>query len=143
MTNYVNAIAKFAPNAEVSIIGDPTIYSNIVWGTNQTPIDQATIDAWVIANPGWDEPVLILTKYEFRKLYSMAERITIDSYQNNPNISAENKAILFTILKDLELSGEVQLYNPDVIAGVSFLEAVGLLPTGRAAEILSNTPPPG
>ena len=55
-------------------------------------------------------------------------------------LAAQNKAVLSTIMKDLDVSGEVQLDNPDVAAGVQFLETVGLLGAGRAAQILSNTP---
>lgn len=74
------------------------------------------------------------------ELFTFQERIAVDNFAGNPNISAQNKAILSTIMKDLDVSGEVQLDNPDVAQGVQFLEAVGLLSQGRSAQILSNTP---
>ena len=60
---------------------------------------------------------------------------------SNPNISAQNKAVLSTIIKDLDVSGEVQLDLPDVAQGIGFLEQIGLIGTGRAAQIISNSPP--
>jgi hypothetical protein len=49
--------------------------------------------------------------------------------------------MLITMNKDMELSQSVFLTNPDVAAGVGFLETLGLIAPGRAAEVLSNTPP--
>ena len=59
----------------------------------------------------------------------------------NPNLSVQNKAVLSTIMKDLEVSGSVELDNPDVAQGIGFLEQVGLIGAGRAAQIISNSPP--
>lgn len=83
----------------------------------------------------------VLTKYQFRKLFTFSERITIDNFAMNPNLSVQNKAVLSTIMKDLEVSGSVELDNPDVAQGIGFLEQVGLIGAGRAAQIISNSPP--
>ena len=116
-------------------------YAGIVWNElDPTPNPtQAELDGWIAALS--DSPANVLTKYQFRKLFTFNERLAIDNIQSSTTISAQNKGILSTIIKDLELSGEVFLDNPDVINGVGFLEQVGLLAAGRAAQILSNTPP--
>jgi hypothetical protein len=43
--------------------------------------------------------------------------------------------MLRTLEKDLELAQDIDLDDPDVIAGLAFLEALGLLADGRADEI--------
>jgi tRNA(Ser,Leu) C12 N-acetylase TAN1 len=43
--------------------------------------------------------------------------------------------------KDMELSAEVQLTNPNTIAGVQMLEQLGLIGVGRAAQVLANRVP--
>jgi hypothetical protein len=53
-----------------------------------------------------------------------------------------DKAIIRTIMNDLNTSGEVQMYNPDVLAGVTLMEQLGLIGPGRGAQIISMTPPP-
>ncbi len=138
--NYVDAVAGFAPGTPVSAVGDPFVYENLVWGEGVTPIPQASLDSWIAANPAGPGGVT-LTKYQFRKLFTFTERIGIDNFASNPGISDQNKAILSTIIKDLEVSGEVQLFNPDVAQGIGFLEQIGLIGVGRSAQILSNTPP--
>ena len=45
-------------------------------------------------------------------------------------------------MNDLNTSGEVQMYNPDVLAGVTLMEQLGLIGPGRGAQIISMTPPP-
>ena len=90
------------------------------------------------AAPSW--ATTVLTKYEFRKLFTLTERIGIDNVQANTTIAAGTKAAINTMNIDLNLSGLVFLNNPDVIAGVNLLEQVGLIAVGRAAAILSNTP---
>lgn len=44
MANYLDAILSIDSTYEVSISGDPSVYSNIDWGS-ETPIAQATLDA--------------------------------------------------------------------------------------------------
>ena len=46
--NYLDAILSLEPDYEVSVIGDPSVYENINWGS-ETPINQATLDS-VIAS---------------------------------------------------------------------------------------------
>ena len=140
MTTYIQAISKGFPLVQCHAAGDGSVYENLVWDSGEAIPSKETLDAWIAANPSVND-VRILSKYQFRKLFTFQERLVIDNYQANPSISTQNKMILSTIFKDLELSGEVQLDNPDVASGVQFLESCGLLATGRANQVLANQSP--
>ena len=45
------------------------------------------------------------------------------------------------MMRDLEVSGEVDLHLLDVIQGVQFLKQIGILTAVRATRILANLPP--
>lgn len=137
--NYIDAIGLGFPTVHCHVVGDPSNYDNIVWEGGAPLPTQATLDQWMAANPEGPRPNT-LTKYAFRKLFTQSERIAVDNAQSNAAIPAQYKAVLLTIAKDMELSAEVQLDNPDTIAGVGFLQTLGLIGPGRAAMILSNTP---
>jgi hypothetical protein len=139
-TTYIEAIGKGFPGVQCHAIGDGSTYESLVWDAGQPIPSQQVLDEWIASNPSVSSE-RVLTKYQFRKLFTFTERVNIDNFAMNPNISAQNKAVLSTVMKDLEVSGEVQLDLPDVSAGIQFLEQVGLLATGRAAQIIANTPP--
>ena len=44
--NYLDAILYLDPTYEVAVIGDPTVYANIDWGS-ETPFSEAALDAVV------------------------------------------------------------------------------------------------
>ena len=137
---YIEAIGKGFPGVQCHAIGDGSTYESLVWDAGQPIPDKTTLDQWIAANPS--VPIgIALTRYEFRKLFTFTERVAIDSSPTNTAIPANYRAMLLTLLKDLELSGEVQLWNPDVQQGIGLLEQIGLIDQGRAAQILSNTPP--
>lgn len=138
--SYLSAISIGFPLVQCHSTDDGSVYENLVWDSGEPIPPKSALDAWIAANPN-ALPERVLTKYQFRKLFTFTERVNIDNFAMNPNISAQNKAVLSTILKDLEVSGEVQLDLPDVSDGIQFLEQVGLLATGRAAQIFANTPP--
>ena len=136
--NYIEAIGIGFPLVQCHTLGDGSDYNSLVWDAGEAIPTKETLDTWIAANPKANSE-RILTKYQFRKLFTFTERVSIDNFATNPAITAQNKAVLSTIMKDLDVAGEVQLDNPDVAQGVQFLETVGLLGTGRAAQILSNT----
>lgn len=138
--DYIDAIGLGFPNVKCHIVGDPNNYDNIVWESGTPLPSQTTLDEWILANPTGPKP-RVLTKFEFRKLFTMNERIAIDNAGTNTAIPALYRAMIVTALKDYELSWEVQLDNPDVQQGVNFLEMIGLIAPGRAVVILSNTAP--
>jgi hypothetical protein len=138
---YIQAISIGFPDVGCHSSGDASVYENIIWDSGNLLPSKEVIDAWIASNSGVRLNQIEITKYEFRKLFTFSERIAIDSAPDNTNISSENRAILYTMFKDLDLSGMVQMYNPDVISGVNFLEQIGLLSSGRAAQILSIIKP--
>lgn len=83
----------------------------------------------------------ILTKFQFRKLFTMAERIAVDNAQYSSKLSSTQKATVATVVKDLDSSAEVHLGTPDVTNGVGYLASVGLITPQRAQRILANLPP--
>lgn len=137
--SYMQAISLGFPAVQCHAIGDGSVYEDIIWDSGAALPSKETLDAWIAANPSIDS--MTVTKYDFRKLFTLNERIAIDNAASNTNIPAQYRATLVTILKDLELSAVVILTNPDVAAGVNLLETIGLIASGRAADILSNTPP--
>jgi hypothetical protein len=135
---YIQAIGIGFPSVHCHAIGDGSVYTDIVWDSGAALPSQTTLDQWIASNPV--ATVVAVTKYEFRKLFTLPERMAVDSAPTNTAIPANYRAMLYTFMKDLELSQEVQLTNSDVMQGVGFLEQLGLLAPGRAAQILSNTP---
>lgn len=140
MTTYMQAIAIGFPGVQCYAPGDGSVYEDIVWESGLPMPSKATLDSWIASNPTALAQGVILTKYEFRKLFTLNERVAIDNVQSNTLVPAQYRAILLTMAKDMELSAEVQLGNADTQAGVELLEQLGLIATGRAAQILSNTP---
>jgi hypothetical protein len=136
---YIQAITVGFPAVQCHATGDGSVYADIINDGEVAIPSQAILDTWIAANPDPVEAV-ILTKFQFRKLFTLTERVTVDNAQLNTAIPANYRAMLLTMAKDMELSAEVQLNNPDTVAGVNFLETLGLIATGRAAMILSNTP---
>jgi hypothetical protein len=117
--------------------GDPYIYDNLEWTGGDAIPSQDDLDVWISSNF-----TKTLTKYQFRQLFTLTERVTCDNFALNSAIPANYKAILVTMFKDLEVSAEVHLDNPQTQQGVQMLEQLGLIGHGRAAQILANTPAP-
>lgn len=139
MTSYIEAIGRGFPAVQCHALGDGTDYDSLVWESGAPLPSKEALDAWIAANPV--STGVSLTRYEFRKLFTLNERVAIDNANANTTIPANYRAVLVTLMKDLELSGLVELSNPDVIAGVRLLEQVGLIATGRGDRILANLPP--
>ena len=77
-----------------------------------------------------------LTKLQFRRLFAFDELVKMDNWQDSPDISAQNKAILKTLQTNMDLAEFIDLTDDLTQHGVQFLEAVGILGAGRANEIL-------
>lgn len=138
---YIQAIGVGFPTVQCQAIGDGSVYENITWLGGAPLPSKETLDEWIAANPQTDQGI-VLTKYQFRKLFTLSERVAIDNAPTDPNIPAQYRAMLLTITKDLDLSSEVFLTtNPDVAAGVGLLEQLGLIGPGRGAQILANQLP--
>jgi hypothetical protein len=136
--SYIQAIGNGFPAVQCHALGDGTIYSNIVWDAGAPLPTQAILDAWIAANP---EVPSSITKYQFRKLFTLPERVAIDNVADNTTIPAEYKAMILTMYKDIDAALEIELTSSDMQQGIFLLEQLGLLVSGRAAQILSNQPP--
>lgn len=138
---YIQAIGDGFPAVNCHAVGDGSVYEDIIWDGGAPLPSKEVLDEWIAANP-MSSKGIVLTKYQFRKLFTLQERIIIDSAHLNTNIAPEYRAALLTMTKDLDLSNEVFLTtNPDVATGVNMLEQLGLIAPGRSAQILANQPP--
>lgn len=75
-------------------------------------------------------PHVRLTKLEFLRRFTLNERILMRA-------AAQQSPQMYDYMAMLEMAEEVFLDDPDTIAGVTYLEQLGLLATGRATEILN------
>lgn len=140
---YLEAISIGFPLVQCHAPGNGSVYEDIIWDGGAALPSKETLDAWIAANPSTTENGIVLTKYQFRKLFTLNERVAIDNAPNNTAIPAQYRAMIVTMTNDLNLSGEVYLTtNPDVAAGLNMLEQLGLIGPGRAAQILANQAPP-
>jgi hypothetical protein len=83
----------------------------------------------------------ILTKLEFRRKLTDAERPYIDefnaTFESNGLLTVEQKRAIRSGLEDYKVAQEVNLDDPQTQAMVQLYEALGLIAAGRATEILS------
>lgn len=94
-----------------------------------------------LASPGWTykngvfsppemvtEKILILTQLEFLRRFTLNERIKIRASQD---------LMVIDFLYLLSQAQEICLDDPDTVAGVNYLEQIGLIDENRATEILN------
>ena len=103
-------------------------------GTTTTPTTGNT-------TPTTGTVTIEITKFQFRKLFTTAERIIIDNLATNPAYSDSVKSVVATLLEDIRVSNVVILTSADVVNGVNYLASVGIITTARAKQILANQPP--
>lgn len=104
-----------------------------------------TNGAWVAcgnAGPGWlydgatfaapaPLPVEnVISKVQYLKRFTQAERIAIRE-------AAKTSAVVNDYVQLLDAASDVDLADPDTVAGVQQLESAGLLAAGRAVEVLA------
>ena len=82
-----------------------------------------------------DPSLRLLTKLGFRRRFTLAERVAVDAAPGNPAFPGNVRAILLTMATDLSLAEEIDLDDADVISGLTLLEQLGVIASGRAAEI--------
>lgn len=83
-----------------------------------------------VVEPPLPHVVPVLSKYEFLKRFTSAERKAI-------NAAAKVNADIEDFKTLLDAAQEVDCGNEDTVAGVNALEAAGILAAGRAAQILN------
>jgi hypothetical protein len=135
--SYLDAVREGFPTVMATCNGDPFVYDNLEWTGGDALPSQDDLDVWISGNL-----TKTLTKYQFRQLFTLNERVICDNFALSPAIPANYKAILVTMFKDLEVSAEVHLDNPQTQQGVHLLEQLTLIGVGRANQILANQPAP-
>lgn len=85
---------------------------------------------------------LPITKYEFRALFTVQERMAVDafnvSYDVNPGLSDTQKAQIRTGLQDFDAALSIAVpFLDSVVAMINLYQSVGILSEARAAEIIS------
>jgi hypothetical protein len=134
--SYLEAISIGFPTVQCHCIGDGADYNSLVWDAGDPIPDQTTLDQWILSNPISNNT--IVTKYEFRSLFTILERVSIDNVQFNPSISDYHKSILVTIAKDMENAEYIDLTEINTQQGVFLIEQLGLIASGRTSQILAN-----
>lgn len=86
---------------------------------------------------------LPLTKLQFRKLFTQAERESIDAlhagFESLAYLTDEQKAAMRTGLEDYRTAENIaKPFEPGVFAMVGMYQALGLLTPERAAEVLNG-----
>lgn len=84
----------------------------------------------------------ILTKLEYRRLFTFEERMAIDAftseYLNVPQLSDEQKSAIRTSLQDYADAQEINLDDADTIKGIGLYAQFGLIAQERFAEVLNG-----
>lgn len=112
-----------------------TLFASPPVGNGGTILDANAMPVWALPTPQpepapeYVPPVTKLTKLEYLRRFTQDERIAIRQ-------AASASPVLDDYLRLLELAEDVTLTDPDTMAAVAMLEAVGLLVAGRAEEIL-------
>lgn len=85
---------------------------------------------------------LPLTKYQFRQLFTFAERVAVDeleaSLEQHPGLTVEQRASIRTGLKDFNAAQDVaRPFLPDVLTMLDLFVSLGILTPERKAQIVS------
>lgn len=104
----------------------PVEWSGMEFATHDhTPVAEIAPDGAIVGQSS-----RILTKLEYLRRFTQDERIAIRQ-------AATQSPVLDDYLRLLDMAQEVNTGDPDTVAAVRMLEAVGLLSQGRAIEVLS------
>jgi hypothetical protein len=80
----------------------------------------------------------IITRLEFRNLFTIFEKIRLDNYATDPVLTAQQKAIVCTLMQDFSASTYIDLCRPDTQSALSYLTSIGILTPDRLATIRST-----
>jgi len=136
---YIQAIGMGFPAVDCHALGDGSVYDTIVWDGGAAMPSQATLDAWIAANPVASENRI--TVLALRNRFTQTEKITIDMASiDNPAGTTQQRqlaASLRVMMSDLNVATFVDLSRADTISGIQALETYGIIGTGRANTILN------
>ena len=77
--SYLDAIRTGFPTVMAIAVGDPYVYDNIEWTGGDAIPSQDDLDAYIKENTGPDGS-RILTRYQFRQLFTLPERVACDNF---------------------------------------------------------------
>lgn len=84
----------------------------------------------------------VLTKLEYRRLFTFEERMAIDSFTANylgiAFLSAEQKSAIRTSLQDYADAQDINLDDADTVRGIGLYVQFGLIQPNRLAEVLNG-----
>jgi len=83
------------------------------------------------------EGAVALSKYQFRTMFTLNERIAFDNFAANDLLPAEAKMAINTIKCDFDAAQEIDIHLQDTVNGLLYLEGVGILSVGRTEEMLA------
>ena len=128
------AVYESATGRLVSTASDPSLIANPLpsgLGVKEVPEPGA--------RAAWDEQALVfveaqmprvMTRLEFLRRFTSSERIaTRAAAVGNPAIA--------DMLALQDAAGYIDLDDPDTQAGVAYLESLGIITAGRAAQVLA------
>lgn len=107
--------------------------------TRAINVDSVTVESWNPVTLRFDEErdphaERNISGVQYLRRFTQAERITIRAAASqSPELDDYLKLLDITIAQ----GGVINLNDPDTIAAVGLLEAVGLIAPGRAAEVLA------
>lgn len=84
----------------------------------------------------------VLTKLEYRRLFTFEERMAIDSFTANyldiAFLSAEQKSAIRTSLQDYADAQDINLDDADTVRGIGLYVQFGLIAPHRISEVLNG-----
>ena len=107
--------------------------------TRAINVDSVTVESWNPVTLRFDEErdphaERNISGVQYLRRFTQAERITIRAAASqSPELDDYLKLLDITIAQ----GGVINLNDPDTIAAVGLLEALGLIAPGRAAEVLA------
>lgn len=97
------------------------------------------IGEWVaVTPPGAETSSRVLSRIQFRMLFSESERGAVDGYATNPALTEEQRSKLRVIVNDFAAADTIDLSSPLVREWLEYLESIGLLEAGRTNTILGG-----
>ena len=100
-----------------------------------------TFSAPPVPAPSTPPPQTVYTQFGFRSLFGLTELVAIDNCQASTTLTTDQKAVLYTIIKNFEAASEINVKNPATIQGIDYLANVGLITVARATQILAGGAP--
>lgn len=117
-----------------SVVADP-----LPAGLEKVDVGNPPFGAWNTGTLSFDPyvaPKRVVSRLEFRRLFTQAEREDIDDFRNS-GLTVAQKKTLASWLEDIKLADQIDLNDATLQQGLQWLEARGFLSAGRAQQIIN------